>query len=354
MKKRLVRKNKTSWLPMNIVVLIAILACTQNWCPPGNGEVKKPFALAYVDTNWKLRIRSSDDGINWTSASGATPEIDSAPGIAPDASGVLYLAIFENAVSDAKFLTGLGPAVWDSSPFTVGDGHRNEIQSATSVVNIGGTKYLVAYNHNNQAKIVEFDHATSVRDFGAEWTPVIGVVNSNLVDRPALVLRNGRLIGSWLMANQLQMVTGDIQAGVPVWQAGYMFNANVTEQGFGSPIGAFALAEDGQTFYAAVVRQRDPLPGEQISHYFLFIYTSNNGLNWTRLTSRETMLPTAMAIAAGGTNDIITILSNQATATSPALAYRFNGSSWTVLNNSVIFGNNPINRGHDFTLFKKH
>jgi hypothetical protein len=154
------------------------------------------------------------------------------------------------------------------------------------------------------------------------------------------------------MANQLQMVTGDIQAEEPVWQPGFMFSANVTEQGFGPPIGAHALAHDGQTFYAAVVRQRNPLPGETVSHYFLFLYTSNDGLHWSKLTSRESRNPQSMSVAARGTNNIIVILSSSIVL-GPAIAYRFDGSNWTVLDNSAIFGTNPINAGHDFTLYVK-
>lgn len=345
-------RNEVVYLFISILVLIWFAGCCPPFCPDNgdtnNGDTKEPFTLAYVDTSWRLRIRWSDDGTNWSAASGGNPSIDRAPGIASNA-GILYLAIFQDSVSDAKGLMGLSPETWDNTPFTVGDGHRGELDSGTSIVHVEGQNWLVAYVHQNRANIVKFDDSLSVRDFGAEVTPVPAVVNNNLVDRPALVNRNGRLIVSWLMQNQLQMVTGDIQAGDPVWQPGYMFNANVTEQGFGPPIGAHDLAHDGQNFYAAVVRQRDPLPDEVISHYFLFIYTSNNGLNWTKLTFRETMNPQSMSIAARGPNDIIAILSRS--MLTPTNAYRFNGTSWSVLDVNAIFGSNAMNAGHDFTLF---
>jgi hypothetical protein len=337
-------------LSMNILTLIWLSGCCPPFCPgpdpPDNGDTQKPFALAYVDTNWQLRTRWSDNGTSWTPDVGGR-SIDRAPGIAADR-GAIYLGIFQDGVSDAKLMMGL-PNVWDSTSRTVGDGHRGELDSGTSIAHVDGPNWLVAYVSQNRAKIVKFDSTATVRDFGAEVTPVPGVVNNNLIDRPAIVNRNGRLLVSWLMNNQLQMVTGDIEAGEPVWQPGYMFNANFAEQGFGQPIGAHDLAHDGQNFYAAVVRQRDPLPDEVISHYFLFIYTSNNGLNWTRVTSRESMNPQSMSIAARGPGDIIAILSRS--MLNPTNAYRFNGSSWSVLNLDAIFGANPMNAGHDFTLF---
>ncbi|ABB33217.1 hypothetical protein Gmet_3002 [Geobacter metallireducens GS-15] len=352
MKKILNISNTFTWILISILVLIGLSACCPPFCINQNGDTKNPYVFAYVDTSWNLRFRWSDDGTTWSAAAGTPQNVDFAPGIDTDDVGI-YLAIFKASGSyPVRVLRGLYNS-WDNTPRTVGDGHPNEIHSGTSIVHIEGEKWLVAYNHYNQAKVVIYDNSYP-QDFKAEVTPVSGVAaNNNLIDKPALVNRNGKIIVSWLMNNQLQMVTGDIQGGNPVWQPGYLFSANVPEQGFGPPIGAHALARDRQRFYVAVVRQRDPLPGEQISHYFLFIYTSDNGLNWARLTYRETRNPQSMSIAARGTNDIIVILSSPI-VTGPANSYRFDGSNWTVLDNSMVFGSYPINAGHDFTLYLRY
>ena len=317
-------------------------------------DASRRFTLAFVDTDWKLRIRWSEDGTGWLSASGGAPSIDRAPGIAANDAGTLYLAVFQDSLSNARMMMGVGPATWDNTPTLIGDGHASEIDSGTSVVHVDGTNWLVAFTHQNRAKVVPFDSSTSVSGFGAEVTPVSGVVNNNLIDRPALVNRDGRLIVSWLMSDQLQMVTADVQAGQPVWQAGYLFSANVTEQGFGPPVGAHDLAHDGQDFYAAVVRRRDELPDEAARHYFLFIYTSNNGLNWTELTYREVVrIPHSMSIAARGPDDLIAMVSYAYDIHSGTQAYRFDGSNWTLVDADSFFGSHPMNNGHDFTLFAK-
>ncbi len=246
------------------------------------------------------------------------------------------------------------PANWGGSSSTVGDGHRGDIDSGTSVVHVEGQKWLVAFQHYDQAKVFEFDSSVDAPHFGAEVTPVPGVVNNNLIDRPAMVNRNGRLIVSWLMSDKLQMVTGDIQVGQPVWQSGYLFDDNVTEQGFGPAVGAQDLAHDGQDFYAAVVRRRDPQPGEEVIHYYVFIHTSNNGLNWTRLTHNEIFkIPHSMGIAARGPNDIIVLSTFRYSAIAGTQVFRFNGSNWTLLDDNAVFGSNLNNAGHDLTLYAK-
>ena len=341
--------NKVVYFFLSILVLTGLAGCCPPFCPPpDDGDAKKPFTLAYVDTNWKLRIRWSDDGTNWTSASGGNPNIDRAPGIAANDAGVLYLAVFQDAISDAKFMMGLGPATWDSNPSTVGNGHRGDIDSGTSITHVEGQSWLVAFRHGNQARVFEFDSSSGTRDFGSDVTPVSAVTNNNLDDRPAMVNRNGRLIVSWLMTNkQVQMVTGNIVSGAPVWDAGYLFNT--PESGFLAPEGAHDLAADDQNFYLAVVRERVPESGQILKRFFLFIYTSTDGQHWTTLTSREVKIPTALSIAARATDDIVAIV------TAPAFnkALRFDGSSWTFLDNNVVFGSNLNNAGHDLTLYAK-
>lgn len=310
-----------------------------------------PFVLSYIDQNWQQRIRWSEDGTTWTNAQGGTPEADRAAGLAANGR-VLYLAIFVDGLSKAKYLMGLGPDVWDNSASTVGDGHQAEIASGPSLAHLDGDQWLVAYAHQNQAKIVTYNSSTAVRDFGNSITPVLGVVNANLMDRPALANLNGTVLASWLMgAGQLQMVTGTVQGGAPVWDTGYRFDQNVTEQGFGSPVGAQDIAQDGQRFYAAVVRQRDPLPDEILARHFLFIYTSPNGLNWTRLSFREVFIPTALSMAARGTDDVIAILTRQTTQADNLVSYRYDGTDWSVMDDNLVFGANLLNAGHDFTLF---
>ena len=332
-----------------VVLLGALALCSCRHDNNGNnGPTEEPFTLAYVDTNWQLRIRWSEDGTNWSAAEGGNPSIDRAPGIAADATGVLYLAIFQDAVSDARMMMGLGPAVWDNSSRKVGDGHRGDIDSGTSIAHVEGEDYLVTFIHNNKAQVFEFDASSGARDFGADVTPVSGVTNNNLDDRPAIVNRNGRLIVSWLMTTkQVHMVTGNIVSGAPVWDAGYNFNTS--EPGFLAPEGALDLAHDGESFYLAIVRERVPDSGQILKRFFLFIYTSTDGMHWTRLASREVKKPTAMSIAARAPDDIIAILS------APAYnkAFRYNGSNWTILNESAVFGANLNNAGHDLTLYAK-
>jgi len=334
-----------------VLVIVAGIVTMIATGSDGNGSSTEPapFVLSYIDQNWRQQIRWSTDGTNWTNAQGGTPEADRAAGLAANGR-VLYLALFVDALSKAKYVMGLGPDVWDNRASTVGDGHRGEIASGPSLAHVDGEQWLVAYVHQNQAKIVTFN--SSVRDFGNSITPVIGVANANLQDRPALANLNGKVLASWLMGGgQLQMVTGTVQGGAPVWNPGYRFDQNVTEQGFSGPVGAHDIAQDGQRFYAVVVRQRDPLPGEMLAHYFLFIYTSTNGLNWTKLSYREVFKPTALSIAARGTDDIIAILTRATTQADNLVSYRYDGSNWSVMDDNVIFGANPLNSGHDFTLF---
>ena len=358
---RSVLHNKMAHLFLALVFSVGLSGCCPPFCPeikcPPNcpqtgqstGTVKAPFTLAYVDTHWRLQIRLSDDGLNWRSASVGHPEIDRAPGIAANDTGVFYLAIFQDAVSNAGFMMGLGPATWDSRPSTVGNGHRGEIGSGTSILHVQGKKWLVAFRHGNRAKVLEFDSSSSVRDFGSDVTPVAAVTNDNLDDRPAMVNRNGSLIVSWLMTNKrLQVVTGNVASGAPVWDAGYLFTT--PERGFLAPERAHDLSTDGQNFYLAVVRARVPEPGQTIKHYFLFIYRSTDGQHWTMLTSHEIQVPSALTIAARGTNDIVAI----ATGSTFTTALRFDGSSWALLNRNAVFGSNPNNVGHELTLYAKY
>lgn len=317
-------------------------------CSPPTTEVNKPFTLAYVDRDWQLRIRWSDDGMNWQSSSGGNPSIDRAPGIAANDAGVTYLAVFSDALSNAKFMMGIGPAAWDSTPHTVGNGHQGDIESGTSIVHLEGQKWLVAFLHQNQARVFEFDSSTGVRDFGAEVTPVSAVTNQNINDRPAMVNQNGKLLVSWLLTNkQVQLVTGNIVSGAPVWDAGYLFNT--PEPGFLAPEAAHDLATDGQNFYLAVIRERVPESGQVLKRYFLFIYTSTDGQRWTKLTSQEVKKPESLSMAARDKDDIVAIV------TAPAYnkALRFDGSGWSFLDNNAVFGSNVNNAGHNLTLYIK-
>lgn len=330
------------------LILIALLG-TLVLCGCDNDvTVKKPFTLAYVDRNWRLRIRWSDDGTTWSSASGATPDADRAPGIAANAEGVLYLAVFVDGFSRARMMMGLGPAIWDSSSVQVGDGHTGDIDSATSIVHVDGQKWLVAFQDGNQARVYEFDTTSTVRDLGADVTPVSGVMNANLDDRPAMVNMGGRLIVSWLMkTKQVQIVTGNIVDGAPEWDAGYIFST--PEPGFLAPEGGHDLAQDGETFYLAVIRERVPEADQILKRFFLFIYTSTDGLHWSRLASREVKISHAVSIAARAPDDIIAITSSSAYNK----VHRFNGSSWSFLDESTVFGGNLNNGGHDLTLYVK-
>ncbi len=330
---------------VTVLAFIGIVGTNDN----DNGGIKKPFTLAFVDQNWKLRIRWSDDGLNWTAATGGNPSIDRAPGIAANDAGVLYLALFQDSVSDAKYMMGVGPGTWDSTPSTVGNGHRGKLDSGTSIVHVSEQNWLVAFQNGNQARVFEFNSSPTVRDFGNDVTPVTGVTNNNLADRPAIVNRNGFLLASWLMDNkQLQMVTGNIVSGAPVWNSGYIFDT--PEAGFLAPEHAHDLATDGQKLYLAIVRERVPEAGQILKRFFMFIYTSTDGLHWTKLTSREVKISTALSIACRATNDIVAIL----TASAYNKAMRFDGSSWTFLNENAVFGSPLNNAGHDLTLFARH
>ena len=338
-------------LPICLAGVLSIIATS----PPGPivQQISKPYVLAYVDTNWRLRIRWSDDGETWMTASAATPTIDRSPGIAANPAGLVYLAIFDDTVSDARFIMGIGPASWDSTTLLVGNGHRPEIQSGTSIAYLNAPHWLVAYRHQNSAKVVTFNDSNNVRDFGPEITPVPGTVNLNVTDKPAIANMGGRVLVSWLMNNQLQMTSGTVQGNTVNWDTGYLFNATVTASGFGPPIGAHDLATDGTNFYLAVVRQRDPRPGEQLQRHFLHIYTSPNGLNWSLLNNdQEVRVPQSLGLAARATNDLMAIVSFQATQVQPAFVYLFDGA-WTDIPNADVFGTNPINAGHDFTLYAR-
>lgn len=110
--------------------------------------------------------------------------------------------MFRDGFSGAKLAMGITPSVWDRTPATAGNGHLDEVDSATSIAHVGGQDWLVAFQHGDQARVFEFDSSRTVRDFGSDATPVTGVTNDNLVDRPAIVNRNGLLVASWLLTNK--------------------------------------------------------------------------------------------------------------------------------------------------------
>lgn len=357
MNKGLFWKNRLARvLAMSLIIAVGLITIigtrNGNGPPPAHA---RPFVLAYVDIDspsWRLRLRYSEDGVTWVTPSAGTPTADRAPGLA-DNNG-MYLAVFQDGVSRTRYMVGLGAAAWDSQPSLVGNGHVGELDSGTSIAHMTGNDWLVGYVSQTAAKIRKF--STSTRDFvDNPVTPVLSVVNNNLIDKPAITIRYPTVVVSWLMQDQLQVVTGDVQSGTPVWQPGYLFSANVTEQGFGPPIGAHDLVHDGEKFYMGVIRHQIPPdvydPGA-VSQYFMFIYTSDDGLHWSKLTQRQTMNPHAMSIAARGTNDIIAILTH-GTMYAPTNAYRFNGSSWSALDEQVIFGDHINNAGHDFTLYAR-
>jgi hypothetical protein len=334
-----------------LVTAVAVLGLYGIIATDGNTNTRKPYALVFVDTDWRLRIRWSDDGINWEEATGANPYVDWTSGIAADDRGALYVVVFADAVLDARFMTGLGPANWDSHSFLVGDGHHADICSATSVAHVSELNWLVAYeNDDRMAQVKEFNSSSTVKDFGNDVTPVVGVINGDLHGRPRIVNRNGQLLMSWLTnSKQLQMVTGNIVSGAPVWNNGYIFNK--PEPGFrDAPEYAFDLAADGQCFYLAIVRQRDPQPDEQLKYFSFFIYTSTDRLHWTPLTSREIMIPDNLSIAARATNDIVAIV------TAPLFnrPMRFDGTSWADLDVNAVFGSPLNNAGFPLTLYAKY
>jgi hypothetical protein len=318
---------------------------------PGNNP--RPYVLAYRDNNHTLRIRWSNDGTTWASAEHATPTINAAPGIATY-SGTLYLGIFLNSDLEVRRISADRASAWDPNTYTIGNGHIGEIQSGTNVSHVSSNQWLVAYKHTLQAKIVTYDNSTGVKDFGAEVTPT-AQANNNIIDKPAMVNRSGRILVSWLMPQgQLQIVPGNIQNGQPVWESGYLFNPNFPEQGYGPPIGAHDLAYDAEKFYLGIVRIKDPDVNQQVDRYYLFIYTSTNGVQWEKLSQIEIFESpdnAALSIAARGEDDLIAIISRPDSTQVPGThVRRFNGSNWLELTRDSVFGEYPIDGGHDFTL----
>ncbi len=316
-----------------------------------NGEVKKPFILAFIDTDWRLQIRWSNNGLNWESATIGNTPIDRGPGLACDDTGVLYITAFGNTVSKAQYNRGVGPSTWDNSPTTIGDGHTGLIDSGSSIAYLDGNKYLVTFVSGDQTKVYVLNTSNSSRDFESDVTPVIGVINNNVDDRPALIRLNEELLAGWITTEkQLQLVKGKIVSGAPEWDAGYTFN--VPETGFYSPESVIDLATDGNQFYLALLRESHASPGNTFADFHVFIYTSTNGLNWTKLTSHSTgnINIRALSIAASGSNDIISIESGGLRNA----VMRYNGTTWSSLNVEQVFGDKLNNVGHDLTLFKRY
>lgn len=315
----------------------------------GNNEAKKPFFLAYIDREWKLQIRYSENGLEWQTATIGHPEIDRGPGLACDNDGVMYLTVFENALSKAQYNMGLGGATWDNSSTTIGDGHTGLIDSGCSIIYLGGNKYLVAFISSDQTKMYLFNTSNSIRDFESDVTPVVGVTNNNIEDRPALIKLSDKIIAAWVMTTkQVQIVTGTINSETPVWDPGYMFN--VPEPGFYNPEGVIDLATDGEKYYLALMRQRVPEPDEIIKRFYMFIYSSSDGLHWERITSREIYKVSALSIAASGENNILAVCSSHVYNK----VMRFNGSSWSFIDENQVYGEKLNNGGHDLTLFRRY
>ncbi len=89
-----VMRNKVVYLFLSILVLVGLVGCCPPFCIEVEPTISRPFMLAYVDTNWQLRIRLSYDGTDWYNARGVTYSIDRAPGIAANDTGSRYLAVF--------------------------------------------------------------------------------------------------------------------------------------------------------------------------------------------------------------------------------------------------------------------
>jgi len=311
-------------------------------------EILKPYVLGYMDEDEKLRIRWSENGSEWHSSNITDTEIKYGPGITCDETGIMFLSVFCTANGGARFTTGNGADDWED-PSRIGNGHVGEIESAISIIHLYRYNYIMAYLHNDRAKYVILNNTGTNCDFGDDVTPVSGVTNNNIVDRPALVRLQDKVLAGWINAdNEIELVNGTIEEGNLSWDSGYKFSN--TEEGFYEPENVIDLASDADKFHLALLRKS--VESDVYDQYHVFIYTSVDGLHWTKLTSRLSSISRlrTLSIATNNSDTIISV----GTSIAITKVMEFNGSSWEELNNENVFGNNLNKKGEDLILFKQY
>ena len=315
----------------------------------GNGiEIVKPYFLGYMDENDQLRIRWSENGSAWQSSSMANTEIKYGPGITCDETGILFLSVFCTTDGRAQFSKTTRADDWEN-PSHIGNGHMGEIESAVSLIYLHQYDYVMAYLHDDRAKYIILNNTGTNPDFGEDITPVLGVTNNNLVDRPALVRLHDKVLAGWINDdNEIELVIGTIEEGVLTWTPGYKFSN--TEEGFEEPHSVIDLASDNDKFYLACLRTNEH--SDILEEYSVFIYTSADGLHWTKLTSRHIGVSRIRTLSIAANNADTIMLAESSIYFQRVM--RYNGSLWEELSDEIVFGSNLNKKGEDLTLFKQY
>ena len=160
----------------------ATLTC--GGCPQSGQLQNHPaFQLTYIDSNFAVRVRYSDDGLTWND--GNISALDNAgvgASASPDVAGVTRLVAHGSSAGSLRLHFGLGPETWDANPVALPNLNP---ASRPTIVDVGQSRYLIAFipPNSRQFELWLYDH-------GARTTtqiPVsVGRGNDSLRFAPAM------------------------------------------------------------------------------------------------------------------------------------------------------------------------
>lgn len=320
-----------------------------------NGPVivnKESFMLAYIDTGERIRVRYSNDGLTWQSATlqGGIADANIGTASSDDAVGSVRLMGHNGNVAKLHVRYGIGADVWDNSdivydsePTPRGEAPRIAC-SATNrwlFTNLGGS--------NGYTPTVRLYNSSS-KTF-SDVSPTAQNLNmGNLVGwrAPSIITMRTRVLLGYLRFSgigdvgtlaDMQIMQGVTDAsGVPAWSNASTFN--VQEPGFGPPQTIPAFAHDHTNIYLAVVRK-------SISNNSLrlFIYASPDGSSW-QLSETLDQVPQVsnpvglrIGIAAHSNGTKLVMF----TGGGAPKMYRTTGSGWNEVPAGNVFGSNTPN-----------
>jgi hypothetical protein len=290
--------------------------------------------LAYITSNNRIKVRHSDDGLDWTESNGPGGEATGGVGAAAshDSVGVTRLVAYRGSTGKLRLRFGLGTDNWESQDAEFAD---QDFFSHPAALHADGTKWLLSTtNDAGRARLSMFDSST--RQF-VDQTPagIPGDFQNNTPGRtPSLARIGPRVIAAWPRFNAnglgapaaLQFVIGTLSSGAVQWERGVtpaLAAANMNEVVSGP-----ALAQDGTRFYAAVIRKSNINEVHR-----LFVFQSSDGILWQQDSSIDIVQPGSnprVGIAARPDGSMVAFV----TATTDQAHVR-RGGTWT----SVSLGN---------------
>ena len=274
---------------------LALLACAWLACLGVLGTTCQPrpssaalirandtFMLTYIDSNERLRVRSSSDGYRWQDGTlSAAGIFDNGVGSAStdDPIGTIRMLAYPNVGGRLTIRAGLG-TVFDSTDRTFNDVSTH---GAPAIAYASTNHWLITTlgGSLNQAAVVHDYDALTKTLAPVALSGVTGLANNRLVRPPQLAARDRRVVLGWMRwtpqgqnvsPGPVQLVVGNAQSGGGV-QWTNVVNFTTAEAGFTGPLTDPALAHDGARFLLGAVRGRG-------ADRHVFIYQSPDGLTW--------------------------------------------------------------------------